>query len=383
MKVLHTCISSSWGGLEMYSLQTVEQLNNNGIESELLCFQNSRLYYEALKKKIHVHTSVFKNYFHPAIVFKWSGFLKEHNYDLIHCSASKDLWLIVPALRLAGLKTPLIFTKHMGSYIIKKDLLHRWIYSRVNIATAISSVIAKNLVETTPLIKEKILLLHNGIDTNYFNPSTVDQKVVRNEFKIGEKEILIGMMARFSPGKGHEEFIYSAKELIKKYDNLRFMIIGEPSKGEDKYAAEIKTLASNLDIKNKIIFTGFRKDSPAVLSALDIFVFPSHAEAFGLALVEAMSMAKPSVCSNSDGVLDIAVDNVTSFLFEKKNWKDLSEKMELLIVNENLRNEFGKAARKRAVDMFDLRLYTKNLIDLYEQIIQKNRQMIKGVLYNE
>ena len=370
MKVLHTCLSSSWVGLEMYSLQTVEQLNNNGIKSDLLCFQNSRLYYEALNKKIRVHASAFKNYFHPAIVFKTSGLLKKNNFDLIHCYVSKDLWLIVPSLRLAGLKTPLIFTKHMGSYIIKKDFLHRWIYSRVNIATVISSVIAKNLAETTPLIKEKILLLHNGIDTNFFDPSTVDHNLVREEFKISEGEILIGMMARFSPGKGHEEFIYSAKELIKKYDNLRFMIIGEPSKGEDKYAAEIKTLASELDVIDRLIFTGFRKDAPEVLSALDIFVFPSHAEAFGLALVEAMSMGKPSVCSNSDGVLDIAVNNVTSFLFEKKDQMDLAKKIELLIVNEKLRNEFGKAARKHAVEMFDLSLFTKKLIGIYKNINQ-------------
>jgi glycosyltransferase involved in cell wall biosynthesis len=240
----------------------------------------------------------------------------------------------------------------------------------VDIATAISSVIAKNLAETTPLIKEKILLLHNGIDTNFFDPFTVDHNLVREEFKISEGEILIGMMARFSPGKGHEEFIYSAKELIKKYDNLRFMIIGEPSKGEDKYAAEIKTLASELDVIDRLIFTGFRKDAPEVLSALDIFVFPSHAEAFGLALVEAMSMGKPSVCSNSDGVLDIAVNNVTSLLFEKKDQMDLAKKIELLIVNEKLRNEFGKAARKHAVEMFDLSLFTKKLIGIYKNINQ-------------
>ena len=54
-----------------------------------------------------------------------------------------------------------------------------------------------------------------------------------------------------------------------------------------------------------------------VLSAMDIFLFPSHAEAFGVALVEAMAMAKPSVSTNSDGILDITVDNETGYLFKK------------------------------------------------------------------
>jgi glycosyltransferase involved in cell wall biosynthesis len=60
---------------------------------------------------------------------------------------------------------------------------------------------------------------------------------------------------------------------------------------------------------------------------MDIFIFPSHAEAFGIALVEAMSMGKPTICSNSDGVLDIAVDDITSYLFEKQNKESLSQNL--------------------------------------------------------
>lgn len=368
MKVLHTCLSSSWGGLEMYALQTVEKLNNSGIDSELLCLKNSRLHSEALNNGVLVHTAKFKNYFHPLITLKLGDLLKKNNFDLAHCHTSKDLWLIAPALRVSRLEIPLILTKHMGSFIIKKDFLHRWIYKRVNLATAISNVIAKNLIETTPLLPEKIVLLHNSIDTERFNPLKVNASKVRKEYNVNESELLIGMIARFSPGKGHEEFLRSAEELIKKYNNLRFMIIGEPSKGEDKYAAEIKTLVSEFKIADRVIFTGFRKDTPEVLAALDLFIFPSHAEAFGIALLEAMSMGKAAVCSNSDGVLDIAVDKVTSFYFEKKDWKDLSKKIEILITNEDLRNELGKAARKRAVEMFDLKIFTKKLIDIYTHI---------------
>ena len=58
-----------------------------------------------------------------------------------------------------------------------------------------------------------------------------------------------------------------------------------------------------------------------MLSAFDIFVFPSHAESFGIALAEAMAMGKPSVCSNAEGILDIAIDKETSLLFENKSEK--------------------------------------------------------------
>ncbi len=179
------------------------------------------------------------------------------------------------------------------------------------------------------------------------------------------------MMARFSPGKGHEEFLYAASYLIKKYEKIKFIIVGEASKNEEEYENEIKKLSKKLNLTHKIIFTGFRKDTPEVLAAMDIFVFPSHAEAFGIALTEAMSMGLPSVCSNSDGVLDIAVDNETSLLFEKQNWKDLSHKIETLILNPDLRIKLGKAARKRAIKFFDIEVFTNNLINIYLNTLRK------------
>lgn len=368
MKVLHTCLSRSWGGMEMYSLLTAKLLAASGVEVEMLCLPNSRLYEEAVKQNLTGFTVNYRNQLSLGAVLKLSRLIRERKYDLIHAEASKDLWLITPALRLANFNIPLLLSKHVGSFIVKKDFLHRFVYGRVTKALAISRVIKKNLVDTTPLRDEKIILLHNGIDANKFDPAKYNKNKVRNEFKIDENELLIGMTARFSPGKGHEEFLFAARELTKKFGNLKFIIIGEPSKGEDKYAKEIKSLAVQFGITDKIIFTGYRTDIPEILAAMDIFVFPSHAEAFGLSLIEAMSMEKPSVCSNSDGVLDIALDGVTSFMFEKQNAAELKEKIELLIIDHAKRKEFGTASRKRVLDNFDTAIFTNKLIDIYKEV---------------
>ena len=368
MKVLHTCLSQSWGGMEMYSLLTANLLRNSGIGVEILCLPNTRLYDEAAKQKFRVHTINYRNQLSVGSIFKFGSLVKKSNYDLIHAEASKDLWLITPALGLSGSKIPLLLSKHVGSFIVKKDFLHKFIYKRVTLALAISQVIKKNLVDTTPLKAEQIRLLHNGIDAARFDPSKHDRLKVRREFGIGDNELLIGMTARFSPGKGHEEFLFAAKELLKKHNNLKFLIVGEPSKGEDEYAEKIKALAASYKITDQTIFTGYRTDIPEILVALDIFGFPSHAEAFGLSLIEAMSMEKPTVCSNSDGVLDIAVDSVTSLMFEKQNAEDLTAKIELLINDPSKRKEFGTAARKRVLNNFDTTIFTGKLIDIYKEV---------------
>lgn len=372
MKILITCLSQSWGGMEMYSLQTAELLIKSGFEVDLLCFPNSHLHTEAEKRGIKTYQLEFSKYFSPIKVVQLNSLLKKQKYDLIHVEASKDLWLVVPALKLTSLKTPLLLTKHVGSYIVKKDFMHKWIYKRVNLALAISEVIKKNLIDTTPLSDKNIMLLHNGIDVDKFNPERTNKSTIRDEFNITDEELLIGMNARFSPGKGHEEFLQAAHELVKSFKNIKFLVVGGPSKGEDDYALKIKELASQLGLDGKVIFTDFRNDIPEILASLDIFVFPSHAEAFGLALVEAMSMKLPSVCSNSDGVLDIAVDRETSFLFQNENFRDLSNKLSDLITHPDNRIKLGNAARQRVVKYFSTDFITSQLINIYnEQIAQK------------
>lgn len=369
MKILYSCLSQSWGGMEMFTVTAAKQLINRGFQVDLLCYPNSKIHINASGESINCITFKAGSYFHPNAVLKLAKIIKHKKYDLVHTQASKDLWMLTPALKISGSKAPLYLTKQVGSFIVKKDILHRFLYRRVTKAFAISKVIEKNLIETTPLPKEKIVILHNGIVTERFDPAAAKRNEVRKEFNISDEEIVIGMLARFSWGKGHEEFLFAAKELVKEYDNLKFMIIGEPSLGEDVYAAKIKNMSQEYGLAERVIFTGFRKDIPDVLAAMDIFVFPSHSEAFGIALVEAMAMSKPSVCSNSDGVLDIAIDGETGLLFQKQDGNDLIKKLELLIKDDALRMKFGVNARRRAMAMFDIEKLTDKVISVYNKDI--------------
>ncbi len=372
MKVLYSCLSQSWGGMEMFTVAAVKQLLKFGIETELLCYPESKIHVKALEENLDVHTVKASGYFHPKEILKVAKLIKKNDYSLLHTQASKDLWILTPALRLAGSDVPLFLTKQLGSFIVKKDILHRYIYKRVTVAFAISKVIESNLIETTPFTQSKIRLLHNGVDTNYFSPDNGEREKTRAEFGIADDEIVIGMLARLSKGKGHEELLEAAEELSKKFHNLKFLLVGEASRGEEDYAEKIKALAKSKNLKN-VIFADFRSDTPNVLSAMDIFAFPSHSEAFGIALVEAMSMEKPCVASDSNGILDILTDGETGLLFKTGDAKDLAEKLERLILSDENRKQIGKAARKRAVKFFDIDALTEKAINYYKEFVDDNK----------
>jgi glycosyltransferase involved in cell wall biosynthesis len=367
MKILYSCLSKSWGGMEMFTLTAVKQLLKYNQHVELLCIAESRIHIEANNLGLIIHPVKASGYMHPLTTLKIAALIRRNKYDLIHTQASKDLWLLVPALKMIKRKIPLLLTKQVGSFVKKTDPLHRMIYRRVTRAFAISRVIQNNLLETTPLPEEKIILLHNGIDITKFNPAMGERLRVREEFGVREDELLIGMLARLSPGKGHEEFLYAAKELSGNYPNLKFIVVGEASRGEDEYANSIRKLAIKYELSN-LTFPGFRTDTRDVLSAMDIFVFPSHAEAFGIALAEAMAMGIPSVCADSDGILDLAVDGETSLLFRNRDAGDLTIKMEKMITSPELRVKLGQNARNRAVEKFDIEQLTRKVVEIYKNL---------------
>jgi len=371
MKILYSCLSKSWGGMEMVTINTIKRLLDKDVTVELICTAESRIHIEANNFGMIIYPVKAPGYFHTFTTIRAALMIKNGNYDLIHTHASKDLWLLVPALKITRSSIPLLLTKHVGSFIDKRDRIHNWLYRRVNFAIAISNVIRQNLLETTQLDEEKIILHYNGVDCNRFDPAKYNGNKLRKEFNIEDSDLLIGMVGRFSIGKGHEEFIAAAKKLNETHSELKFIVVGEASRGEDTYEARIKKLADDIELQN-IIFTGFRDDIPNVIAAMDIFIIPSHSEAFGVALVEAMAMGKPSVCSNSDGLLDIALDGKTSYLFEKEDPEDLKNKIVMLILSPDKRKAFGDAARERVMEHFDFDILIDGLVDIYKQIINQN-----------
>lgn len=370
MKILFTCISNGWGGLEMYSLTILRQLKKSNHNVSFLTLKSSKLYYEAEKENIKLFVVESENYLSLKSFVYLKKIIQQEKFELIHAHSSKDLWFIVPVLKFINSKIPLHFTKHVASGITKKDFLHNWLYSRIDKTYAISKMIEQNLLATTTIKKNKIVLLYNGIDVDKFNPDLYKKEVFRNEIKIGDNEILIGMIGRISQGKGHEEFLLSSEKLLKKYDNLKFVIVGHQSVGEENYYRKIIDIYNSIEMRDKIIFTGLRKDTPNILAAIDIYVFPSHDESFGLTLVEAMSMKKPNVCTRASGVLEIAVENETSLLFNKGDVDDLTNKISALIDSDELREKLSINSRKRVIENFDLNEYIQKLLVYYQATVK-------------
>ncbi len=353
MRILLTCFSRSWGGLEIQAVELGSQLQLRNHEVWLACLPDSRLEREAADHKVRTLPFDVTGYVHPRLVWRLGKFIMRTGLDVIHCQLSKDIATVVPAVKAGMARVPVLLTRSMGSYVSKKDPLHQFTYGNVALVLAVSSVIRQNVIDTTPMHADRVLVVPYGVDTKFFSTGEVDRNMIRQSLNLSGADVVVGFVGRFSPGKGHEEFLRAADIARREDPHLRFVIVGEASFGEEHYAQQIRELHHSLGLAEVTTFTGFRRDIRDIMAAFDIFAFPSHAESFGIVLIEAMAMERPVVASSSDGVLDIVVDNHTGILVPPKDHQPLAQALLRLARDPALRLSMGTAGRRRVQEMFD------------------------------
>jgi glycosyltransferase involved in cell wall biosynthesis len=272
-------------------------------------------------------------------------------------------------MQLSGRSIPIVLSKRMGSYISKKDFFHRYTYRHVRLVLAISNVIHRNVLATTPIAPERVVTLFDAVDLRRFTISAGQRQSARSLFDVPEHTVVIGFVGRMSPGKGHEELLHAAGLLRDRGSHARFVVVGDASHGEEEYARTIRTLARTLDVEDHVTFAGYRTDIPALMASFDILAFPSHAESFGVVLIEAMATGLPVVSTNSDGVVDIVVDGQTGIMVPRQDARALANGLERLIVDPDLRARMGRAGRARVEELFDQEKQINRLEQLYRDLV--------------
>lgn len=142
----------------------------------------------------------------------------------------------------------------------------------------------------------KMVVIPNGIDTEYFRFNAEGRRQVRSAWGVGVDEILVGLVGRLDPMKDHPSFIEAAGRIAHEYQDVRFVCVGG---GPADYGEALKKHAASLGLTNQLIWAGARDNMPAVYCALDIAVSSSSfGEGFSNTVAEAMACGVPPVVTD-------------------------------------------------------------------------------------
>ena len=204
------------------------------------------------------------------------------------------------------------------------------------------------------VLKERaILIKSSGIDTQVFKPIEKEKVAYTNK----KESIVVLMIARAIWHKGIKEYYEAAK--ILKNENIEFIFIGDTDDGNISCAS--KNFLKNGNVK----WLGHRNDIKDQIASCDIFVLPSYREGVPRTLLEASSMGKPIVTTNTVGCKEVVDDGINGFLVPIKDSKSLAEKIKNLANNYELRENMRKASREKALNEFDDKVIVEQYLRLY------------------
>lgn len=180
--------------------------------------------------------------------------------------------------------------KAKAAHVLGKLLYRK--YADVKIAP--SDLAAKYTFGKKAYRRGEVHILHNALDLNVYSFDEQTRNHIRKEFSIDDNVKIIGHVGRFSKQKNHTFLLDIFSEIHKKNPDTVLMLVGK-GELEDKIKEKIKAL--NLD--GSVIFTGVRSDIPALLSAMDVFVFPSFYEGMPNTVIEAQATGLPCLIADT------------------------------------------------------------------------------------
>ncbi|HYW71428.1 MAG TPA: glycosyltransferase [Pyrinomonadaceae bacterium] len=156
---------------------------------------------------------------------------------------------------------------------------------------------------------DRMIVIPNGIDTSRFRPDPKAGAAFRQAWGIRESERAIGLVGRLDHMKDHPTFLRAAAKLASRHPELKFVCIGG---GPPDYAAQLKSLAAELRLDDRMIWTGDQKEMTAAYNALDLLVSSSSGEGFSNVIAEAMAAGVPAIVSDvGDSALIIGETGLT------------------------------------------------------------------------
>ena len=203
-------------------------------------------------------------------------------------------------------------------------------------------------------------VIPNGIDLDQFCPNLSARGKLRDKLGLSNKDILIGMIARFDPMKDHRNFLLAARSLLATYPELHFVLVGHYV---DRDNPALRDLIETLGIGANVHLLGERINVPMFMQGLDIVTSSSaFGEGFPNVIAEAMACGVPCVVTN---VGDSAwIVESTGRVVPPRDPDELAKAWrELIEIGEESRHKLGLFARQRIQEKFDL----KDIVVKYEE----------------
>ena len=319
--------------------------------------------------------------------------IKKMNLDVIHSNVEFTVGIFARVVS-EQLSIPLVHTYHTNwedytHYITKnkkilddicKKLL-KYLVVFFEDKTVTELIVPSNKIYN--LFKDKykftknIHIIQTGIETSKFYKENFNQKDInslKKKLGIKKKDFVVMTVSRLAKEKRVDRIINNHKELVKKYSNMKLLIVGD---GPD--IDKLKDEAKSLGVSDSVIFTGKvpLSDIPIYYQLGNVFVTASKSETQGLTVVEAISSSLPVVAVKDDSFVNSVIEEFNGFVFtdDEKYINSISK----LYEDKELYNRLSNQSRLLSED-FSSEYFALKVLKVYETAIENYKKDNKKII---
>ncbi len=265
----------------------------------------------------------------------------------------------------AVLKIPTIvvfqLVPHSFSFGQKRLKIYDWARRHGQKWIAVSQHNQRLIAETFRIPEQNILCVYNGTSFELSKKESLinrsaNRQEVRAEFGLPSKTKIVLTVGRLHHQKGYDTIIPVIPHIIRNFPKLKFLWVGE---GEEERSLRQKLI--KYGVANSVIFTGHRQDIPRLLTASDIFLFPTRFEGFPFSLLEAMAHGVPVVSSHASSIPEVIEHRVHGLLFRPEDSCDLLENLRRALQNPEQMNIMAQASKNRVQEFSQASMLDKTL----------------------
>jgi glycosyltransferase involved in cell wall biosynthesis len=354
MKILHVITSLYTGGAEKLMIDLLPRLKEKGHEVDLLLFDGTdtpfRRQAEAAGIKV-MHTRIGGSVYNPINLIKLIPYLRR--YDIVHTHNTAPQ--LFAAIGKCFGRAKLVTTEHSSSNRRRKISwyapIDKWMYNQYKRVICISQNAEKTLREYIGQSKATICTVNNGVDIAKYSNAEPSDELQR----IAPGCKAITMVAGFRWEKDQDTLIKGMTLLPK---DIHLFLVGDGVRRR-----ECEQLARDNNVVERVHFMGIRNDVPAILRASDYIVMSSHFEGLSLSSVEGMSVGKPFLASNVNGLREVVEG--AGLLFNHQDASDFAKLIKQLETDHRLNQTIAMRCYTRA-KQFDISKMIEGYSMIYE-----------------
>ncbi|SFU79264.1 Glycosyltransferase involved in cell wall bisynthesis [Nitrosospira multiformis] len=292
--------------------------------------------------------------------------MKRWSCDLVYTNTTA---ISVGAFAAWMLGKPHIWQSHESSYHnpkLKFDLGERFAARLMDRLSDRIIVVSRSLIEdySRYINPERLCLIYQSVTpSDNFHECEINHN--RHFFQC----VIVGSL---DPWKGQDEAISALSELIRRGVNAQLLIVGD---GRNQYREKLQKKIETYGLDKVVKFTGYTPNPMRFVSTADVVLMCSHWETFGRITVEAMLAGKAVIGSANGGTTELIEDGKTGLLYQKGNHFELADKIQYLYENPEVKLALGKSARCWATGRFTKERYTKETLELLNEVLNESKSI--------